>query len=418
MRRIVLVTACLVISVMGFAMTDALAAKKDIPAPVAPALTNPEIKEYESFFEEVYATMEKNYYYLIPRPAYEKFLFIFENKIYRQMKKAGKTSQYIKWRSAAHMVEFLKANEDVFSAFIPPKPAKEFEQTALGKRTDLGITGNLTENGYQVSHVEPRSDAYEKGLREKDIIIEIDKVAVGTLTGEKINELLTPLDGATVNLTYVDVRNRALNSIDVLTKEYFKQTVFMCPVDVPGVFCLEIRKFNRTTADDLTRFMDFILKQGPSSLIIDLRGNPGGPPLAAREISAFFLPPYQEFTYFKMRNQPKASLFVPAIPTRFHYQGDIVILVNKESGSASELFSGVLQSRGRATIMGANTAGQVFLKSMYNFADESMLLLVTARGHLPDGRVFSFDGVEPDQKVTGEADLVKLAAEYLKAAKP
>jgi C-terminal processing protease CtpA/Prc len=64
--------------------------------------------------------------------------------------------------------------------------------------------------------------------------------------------------------------------------------------------------------------------------------------------------------------------------------------------------------------MGNNTAGQVFLKSMFNLTDGSMVLLVTGRGFHPDGTVFSFDGVVPDEKITDETmDLRKYAAEYL-----
>jgi C-terminal processing protease CtpA/Prc len=79
------------------------------------------------------------------------------------------------------------------------------------------------------------------------------------------------------------------------------------------------------------------------------------------------------------------------------------------------LFSGVLQDRERALLMGENSAGQVFLKSMFHFDDESMVLLVTARGHYPDGKVFSFDGLNPDIPVEREVgeDLPVLAGKIL-----
>ncbi|HLD69495.1 MAG TPA: S41 family peptidase, partial [Candidatus Omnitrophota bacterium] len=136
------------------------------------------------------------------------------------------------------------------------------------------------------------------------------------------------------------------------------------------------------------------------------------------EISSFFLTPGEDFAYFEGKHQPKALLDVPKIPEQYHYKGPIVILVNKESGSASELFSGVMQSRGRATLMGTSTAGKVLLKSMFNFEDQSMLLLVTAAGHFPDGRMFSFEGLSVDRKVEEEkADWVNLAALYLASLK-
>ncbi len=375
---------------------------------------NEDYQEYLKFFEKVFETVEKNYYFPVKRETFDKFIRIFNQKIYGQLKGKGKTSNYIKWRSAAYLVDFLKSKEDRFSAFFPPKPAKQYEQEVLGKRIDLGIEGEVTLKGFQVTHIEPRSDAFEKGLRERDVLVKIDNIILKNLAKEKIVDMLTPLENTKVALHYYAEGERQEKIIEVISKEYFKQTVFMIPTDVPGVFCLQIQRFNQKTSEDMTRFMSYIFKQGQSSLIIDLRGNPGGPPLAAREISAFFLPPNEEFVYFQMKNKPKAKLFVPAIPPQFHYKGDIVILVDEKSGSASELFSGILQSRGRAVIMGRNTAGQVLLKSMFYFDDESMVLLVTARGFYPNGQVFSFDGVTPNHPVKeNDKELIKYAAQYL-----
>lgn len=380
------------------------------------ATKSPDYQEYMSFFEEVYKTMEENYYRPVTREDFNKFLYLFNTKIYSQLKGSGKSSNFVKWRSAAFLVDALKSSEDIFSAFFPPKPAKEFEQKVLGKKVDLGIEGMMTPEGYLVTRMQIRADGYEKGLRDRDLIVALNKKAVLSLKEEEIQELLNPLEGETVAIEYYDSLTHAKHEIDVVSKEYFKQFVYMIPVDVPNVYCLQIEKFNRMTAEDLTRYMTYILQQGDTSLIIDLRENPGGPPLAAQEISAFFLPPKEEFAYFQKRDQPKSELFVPEIPPPYRYKGDIVILVNEQSGSASELFSGILQRRGRATIMGTNTAGQVFLKHMFSFADESMVLLVIARGYHPDGTVFSFNGVEPNEKVEKRGrDLIQYAAEYLLA---
>jgi len=108
-------------------------------------------------------------------------------------------------------------------------------------------------------------------------------------------------------------------------------------------------------------------------------------------------------------------LDVPTIPQSLHYDGPMVILINKKSGSAAELFSGILQRRGRAALIGTNSAGQVMLKSMFHFQDKSMVLLITARGHHSDGKVFSFDGLVPNKSISEneEKDLVHYAAAYL-----
>ena len=379
-------------------------------------LTDIAYQEYIEFFEEIYQSMQANYYRNIDRSGFDRFIKQFNTKIYTQLIDEGKSNSYIRWRSAAFLVDFLKDPEDIFSAFYPPKPAKEYEETALGMKVDLGIEGNLKADGYFVKHVEPRSDAYGKGLRPGDLILEIDQQNLLELDESKITELLNPLVDSLTKILYLSAQNQQKTDIEVLSKEYFRQTVFAAPVPIPGIYCLEIRKFNRKTSDDLFRYLTYFRSLGEiKGLILDLRNNPGGPPLAAREISSFFLPPRDPFAIFMKRGEPIAALDVPEIPVEYHYDGPMVILVNKGSGSASELFSGILQKKGRAILIGTNSAGQVMLKSMYHFDDESMLLLVTARGHHPGGEVFSFKGLVPDRRIKEkeENELLKYAAAYL-----
>ena len=374
--------------------------------------------QYIQFFEKVYDTIDKNYYFPVTREGFNRFIDWFNEKIYAKSEERDKKSNYINWRSAAYLVDFLKDPEDTFSTFFPPKDAKKFEQKALGQKVDLGIEGKLVSLGYEITHVEPRADAYVKGLKPKDIIVTINNKRVLDSTENDIVAMLTPLIDTKVLISYIDHVDTQEKQVELTSMEYIKQSVFMVPVPVPGVFCLEVRTFNRMTAEDMLRFLAVIDRQGESCLIIDLRGNPGGPPLAAREISAFFLPPGEPLAYFQKKNQPKAILSAPEIPEKYRYKGPVAILVNEKSGSSSELFSGFMQRLGRATLIGTNTAGKVMLKSMFDFDDGSMLLLVTARGYFSDGVVYSFKGVVPNQKVEDKSiDLIRYAALYLKSLK-
>lgn len=385
-------------------------------------LISPESQEqttyqsYIDFFEKVYAVMDENYYKEIDRKEFERFIQSFDTKIYNELKETGKSIDFVRWRSAAFLVDFLKQKEDIFSAFYPPEPAKEYEETVLGKKVDLGIEGEKIAQGFRVTFVEPRSHAYEQGLKENDLVVSLSGKKTVDLTLEQINELLIPFEGEKVQLEYLDGRTQQLHSLEVISREYFKQTVFNVPIPVDDIYCLKVKRFNRMTANDMFRFLAYYRQQGLiKGMIIDLRGNPGGPPLAAREISSFFLPGGEEFAYFQKKNQPKATLDVPSLPAELHYDGPLAILIDEGSGSASELFSGILQRRKRAVLIGQNSAGQVFLKSMFHLDDESMLLLVTARGHHPDGHVFSFDGLKPDRFINEqeEQDILKYAVSYL-----
>ena len=398
-----------------FSLSSCVTAKTPAASRSTQVQKSKDYREYIAYFEKVYKKMDENYYQPIRREDFNRFMLAFNTKIYAQLKTEKKSNDFVRWRSSAYLVDFLKSQEDIFSAFYPPKPAETYAKEALGERVDLGIDGKKTDAGFLVTHVEPRSDAYTQGLREDDLLLAVDGKELKGLDQKAIEDQLNPLKGSKVKISYLEHDTRQEKSLEAVSKEYFKQTVFLKEMPIPGIFCLEVPKFNRMTSEDLLRFLVFVKQRNVKGLILDLRGNPGGPPLAAREISSFFLKAGDLFAYFQKKGQDKAELDVPAIPDEYKYDGPLVILVNKDSGSASELFSGVLQSKGRAVLMGENTAGQVMLKSMFAMDDKSMLLLITSRGHYPDGRTFSFNGLDPDNKVApgDEPNLIKVAAVYL-----
>jgi len=398
---------CLWMMILGF-----LSAPGPVEASSKSIHHNKSYKEYTDFFEKIYQTFEANYYLPPSRDVYNHFLEKFNTKIYAQLKSEGKSDNYVRWRSTWYLVDALKSKDDRFTQFYPPKPAVKFKQEALGQKIDLGIEGKKNDIGFVVTRMEPRSDAYEKGLREDDIIMQIDGAGVRGLPQQDIENKLTPLVNTKVQLTYVSHETQQQKTVTAVSKEYFKQTVFLHPVPVEGVFCLEVPKFNRSTGEDMFRFLELIEARHPKGLVLDLRGNPGGPPLAAREISAFFLKGKEEFAYFQRRNAPRADLDVPVIDPQYQFTAPMVILVDANTGSAAELFSGIMQFRGRAVVLGVNTAGQILLKSMFPMDDGSMVALVTSRGYYPDGSVFSFDGITPD-KIISDAPkdgLINLAA--------
>lgn len=398
-----------------FLISCAVLPQQPHAATINPKNNASDYKEYLSFFEKVFQKFE-DYYYLKPnRQIYNDFVEKFRTKIYAQLAAEKKSNDYVKWHAAWYLVEELRSKDDRFSQFYPPKPAQKFEKEALGQMVDLGIEGKKVEAGFVVTRMEPRSDAYEKGLREEDVLTSVDGNNIAAKSQDEINKMLSPLINTKVQLTYIDHEMHGFKTIEAVSKEYFKQTVFLRPVAVPGMFCLEVPKFNRTTGDDMYRFLQLIGPYHPQGLVLDLRGNPGGPPLAAREIASFFLKGGDEFAHFKKRDLPPDALDVPVIPDELKFKAPIAILVNQDSGSAAELFSGIMQFRKRAVVFGTNTAGQVLLKSMFPMDDGSMIALVTAPGYYPDGTQFSFHGITPDQVIydAPKDGLINFAAAYL-----
>lgn len=393
----------------------AFAAERSTSRKIFPKNSPKDYQDYLNYFEKVYQTFVDHYYLEPNHKIYNAFLEKFRTKIYAQLKGEGKSNDYVKWRSAWYLVDELKSKEDKFSQFYPPKPAEKFQKQVMGQVMDLGIEGRKVDAGFLVTRVEPRSDAYEKGLREDDVLRRLNSAVIKDISDEAIKKELSPLINTQVRIIYIAADTKQEKDITVVSREYFKQTVFMRPVAVPGVFCLEIAQFGRTSGDDLTVLLKYIEKFNPRGLVLDLRGNPGGPPLAARQMAAFFLKGGEEFAHFQKRGEPPIPLDVPVIDEQFKYNGPMAVLIDHDSGSAAELFPGILQFRKRALVLGVNSAGFVLLKSMYPMDDGSMVALVTAPGYYPDGTRFSFNGISPDQVITDapKEGLINLAAAML-----
>jgi carboxyl-terminal processing protease len=387
-----------------------------LPVSADPTTINADYKQYTDYFEKVYQIFEQNYYLPPDRSVYDHFLKKFNSNIYAQLKGEGKSDDYVRWRSAWYLVDALKSKDDKFTGFWPPKPAQKFQQEVMAQKIDLGIEGKKNDIGFLVTHMEPHSDAYEKGLREGDIILQIDGQSVKPMTEKDIEGKLTPVVKTKAKLSYLSAETKMQAVIEVLCKEYFKQTVLLHQVPVDGVFCLEITHFNEMTGPEFEKYLEWIEAQHPKGLVIDLRGNPGGQVGGAVQISSFFLKQGEEFAYFQKRNIPKYSLSVPVIGPQYEFNGPVVILVDDGTGSAAELFSGVMQFRGRAVVLGTNTAGQILLKNIFPIgSDGSTIGLVVARAHYPDGSLFGFDGITPN-KIISDAPkdgLINLAATFI-----
>ena len=186
-------SAFVFISVLAFCASACSASKPVLKSNPVSANEGNDYQEYVAYFQKVFKTMRENYYETVRQEDYDRFINAFNTKIFAQLKNEKKSNDYVRWRSAAFLVDFLKSKEDIFSALYPPKSAKEYAKDALGERIDLGIDGQKKDTGFLVTHVEPRSDAYTQGLREEDIILKIDAADVSGLDQKVIEEKLNPL---------------------------------------------------------------------------------------------------------------------------------------------------------------------------------------------------------------------------------
>jgi C-terminal peptidase prc len=384
---------------------------KDVKTEGEPAYYKPYLK----LLEDVFNTMNNNYYKPVSKAVYEQYVEKFKKSVLSKIKIRRRRIDNIAYAGAGLLVNQLKDPKDSFTNFIPPKIAKEYSKEIYGYEYGIGISGAITDKGYLIDHVQIRSDAYTKNIRANDLILKIDGKDVKTLTVDEIKNLLYPPLETTVSLELFLSEKNMVSSCDVLCKEYFIETVREVPIDTPDVYCLKIASFNRKTGDDLKGYVKTLETKGIKLLVLDLTDNPGGPPLAVQELTGIFFEPQTKLFYYKKKNTPPFGLASPLSETQ--YNGKMVIIVNKKSGSSSELLAGVCKAYKRAIIVGKEpTAGFAFLKSTFNFDSGSMLVMLTGLTYLFDGTEVSMDGINPDLTIPEEVqDVVQYTLDKYKS---
>jgi carboxyl-terminal processing protease len=167
-------------------------------------------------------------------------------------------------------------------------------------------------------------------------------------------------------------------------------------VNIPtlkGVFMIDnetgyirLNDFSETTDRDLGDALETLSGKGMKRLLLDIRDNPGGPLDQAIKVSDRFLPKGDMVVYTRGRTRNSDQDYRASEPGDFGTM-PIVVLVNRNSASASEIVSGALQDHDRALIVGEKTFGKALVQSVYRISEGAGLALTTARYFTPSGRL-------------------------------
>jgi carboxyl-terminal processing protease len=158
-----------------------------------------------------------------------------------------------------------------------------------------------------------------------------------------------------------------------------------------GVGYVRIIEFSAKTADDLADALHKLTKDGATSLVLDLRNNPGGLLSAAVETSSLFLGEGKLIVYTQGRKPESRQDFTASAKGPYESL-PLVILINAGSASASEIFSGAMQDHKRAVVVGERSYGKASVQSLIPLPDGSGLRLTVAHYFTPNGRMIHRDG--------------------------
>lgn len=289
----------------------------------------------------------------------------------------------------------LNSLGDKYTTYIDDDMVSGFMEQVSGEVYGIGVYTAEDEAGRIVILAPiPESPAEVAGIQAGDIIKEIDGKTVDTMTLDEAVSLMRGRQDTTVDVTVE--RN---NAEYTYTVKRFKLgstvTVFgELLEDHPDIAYLRIREFSVQTGTEFAKQLNELIKIGFRGMILDLRDNGGGEVNAAVEVARIFVPsgPIVHVVSgdgsVDTKNATKAQLEIP-----------LVVLVNGNTASASEILAAALKESGTATLVGTQTFGKALVQGVYMYADGTAMKITEAKYLTPKQNDINGIGISPDVKV-------------------
>ncbi len=273
----------------------------------------------------------------------------------------------------------------------------EFEELKTDQRSEyygIGATiGNqrLKEktDTYIIATFE-NSPAARAGLRFGDRIVKVDGVETLDKTSLEVRDKIRGPRGSAVRLTIERAATGQVEVVEIRRDAVAQPSVPDAYMLSSGVGYIDMTHgFNYTTADELQYALEYLQGRGMTSLVLDLRNNPGGLLEQAIRVSEKFLPGGQVILTQRGRNGLGDRIYRAenSSPT----QMPLVLLINSNSASASEIVAGAMQDHDRALLVGENSFGKGLVQSINNLEYGAGLTLTTAKYYTPSGRLIQRD---------------------------
>lgn len=315
--------------------------------------------------------------------------------------------------------------DDPYTVYLPPVEAEHFEQDVSGEFSGVGMEVGIRDGLVTIIAPLPETPAQKAGLLAGDVIIRIDDVSTEDMRIDEAVDLIRGEKGTTVELTVFREGEIGFETIPVVRDTIEIPTVKTSVED--GVFYIALYSFNAISEEKVREAVEEFIASGSDTLILDVRGNPGGYLQSAVSIASYFLPSgkvvvkqesgvEREEKLFRSRSRLQATPFNPQ---------NLVVLVDKGSASASEILAGALQDHDVATIIGSQTFGKGSVQQLMDLSDGSSLKVTVARWLTPNGTSISDGGLTPDilisrtaqQQLDGEDPQLSAAIDYLNGKK-
>lgn len=282
---------------------------------------------------------------------------------------------------------------DPYSVYYTAEEWKEMMQETEGIYFGIGayISLDKTTGFGKINGVIENTPAQDAGLRENDIIYKIDGESAQGLDLTEIVSRIKGEEGTTVHLTIYREGEKNYLEMDVVRKQIESPTVNYEMLE-NNIGYIQITEFDDVTVNQFEEAMQAVQGAGAAGLILDLRSNPGGSLSAVVDISRQLLPEGL-IVYTEDRSGERVE---------YSCDGDreirmpLVVLVNGNSASASEILAGAIKDYGKGVLIGTTTFGKGIVQRILPLTDGTAIKLTVSAYYTPKGNNIHNIGIEPD----------------------
>tara|TARA_R110002049_G_scaffold72490_2_gene187128 strand:+ start:151996 stop:153747 length:1752 start_codon:yes stop_codon:yes gene_type:complete len=314
---------------------------------------------------------------------------------------AGLAHTELGMSGTATVLEYLSgaiSTLDPYTRLLSGDQLDEMFSNIEGNFVGLGIELKADEDSLQILSVIPGGPAAEAGILPGEQIVRVESAKTTDNDPDYVADLLRGMEHSYVSITVVDKagKSREMNiqrrRVDVPCVE---NVHLVDPVNKVGYF--RLTNFQKTTTRDVERELWNLQRQGMRSLVLDVRGNPGGLLSAAVELADRFLSNGRIVT---TRGRNTRENFDYSAHRANTWNVPLVVLIDENSASASEIFAGAISDNGRGTLVGKNSYGKGSVQGIFKMQTAKFgLCLTTAKFYSPSGRAISQNGVLPHVEV-------------------
>ncbi|NEU10166.1 S41 family peptidase [Flavihumibacter sp. R14] len=281
-------------------------------------------------------------------------------------------------------IEEIVNQLDPHTTYLAPTEAKLLAEDLEGNFNGIGIEYYILNDTILVTSVTPGGPADKSGLLRGDQILKINNFS-SSGSHASATQIVQNIRGKTG--TSVRLKIKRANNVKIV--DVVREQITISSIDASYMLnnetgYVKISRFGDQTDEDFIASLLRLQKAGLKNLVLDLRQNGGGYLNSATELADQFLGNKKLIVYTEGAHEPRTEYYATS-EGRFE-QGKLIVLIDENSASASEIVAGAVQDLDRGTIIGRRSFGKGLVQEQFDFGDGSALSLTVARYYTPSGR--------------------------------